>query len=81
MEVLDTVYLAIMEIWIFNLIHIVYNALSFLTLSHKSQAFPQTPDFYFFEENTHTLNPFMPIGFSHPYQLDESISNLRVVGE
>ena len=26
------------------------------------------------------INPFMPNVFSHPYQLDESISNLRVVG-
>ena len=27
------------------------------------------------------LNPFMSNGFSHNYQLDESISNLKVVGE
>ena len=26
------------------------------------------------------INPFMPNVFSHPYQLDESISNFRVVG-
>ena len=26
------------------------------------------------------FNPFMPIVFSHPYQLDDSISNFRVVG-
>ena len=26
------------------------------------------------------LNPFMPIGISHHYHLDESISNLRVFG-
>ena len=26
------------------------------------------------------LNPFIPNVFSHPYQLDESISNFRVVG-
>ena len=26
------------------------------------------------------IYPFMPIGISHPYQLNESISNLRVVG-
>ena len=26
------------------------------------------------------VNPFMPNVFSHPYQLDKSISNLRVVG-
>ena len=27
-----------------------------------------------------TVNPFMPNVYSHPYQLDESISNFRVVG-
>ena len=27
-----------------------------------------------------TLHPLMPRVFSHPYQLDESISNFRVVG-
>ena len=26
------------------------------------------------------VNPFMPNVFSHPYQLEESISNFRVVG-
>ena len=26
------------------------------------------------------FNPFMPNVFSHPYQLDESISNFRVAG-
>ena len=26
------------------------------------------------------LNPFIPNTFSHPYRLDKSISNLRVVG-
>ena len=26
------------------------------------------------------LNPFMPNVFYHPYQLEESISNVRVVG-
>ena len=26
------------------------------------------------------LNPFMPNVFSHPFQLDESISNFRFVG-
>ena len=27
-----------------------------------------------------TLNQFMPNVFSHPYQLDESFSNFRVIG-
>ena len=27
------------------------------------------------------LNPFMPNGFSHPYQLGEFISNFRVFGQ
>ena len=31
--------------------------------------------------NSNSLNPFMPNVFSHHYQLDESISNLRVVGK
>ena len=26
------------------------------------------------------INPFMPNGISHPYQLDDSIFDLRVVG-
>ena len=29
---------------------------------------------------TALINPFVPNGFSHPYKLDESIWNLRVVG-
>ena len=28
----------------------------------------------------HLVNPFMPYGFSHLYQLDESISNLGLFG-
>ena len=31
-------------------------------------------------KSTHFLNPFMLNLFSHPYQLDKSISNFRVVG-
>ena len=34
----------------------------------------------FFKIIVHFFNPFIPNIFSHPYQLDESISNFRVVG-
>ena len=32
------------------------------------------------DKNVRKFNVFMPNGISHPYQLDKSISNLRVVG-
>ena len=31
-------------------------------------------------DHSYLYNQFMPKGIFHPYQLDESISNLRVVG-
>ena len=31
-------------------------------------------------KNIFFVNPFMPNGISHHYQLDESFSNIRVVG-
>ena len=33
-----------------------------------------------FQDRLAVVKPFMPNVFSHPYKLDESISNFRVVG-
>ena len=43
------------------------------------QCFMSIPPFSIFRKVVF-FNPFMPNVFSHPYQMGESISNLRVVG-
>ena len=50
------------------------------TLFHLINSLYETEFNLSYDTKNNAFNPFMPNGISHPYQLGESISNLRVVG-